>query len=139
MRYIGVRLFGLSQRLVDSAIPKDVKVGIDLRMVAGADASEIEQATETKPRDFPYNISGKIGRYAIRTPEYRGGKTSFMIGAILGRDVVDNGNTYRYIEALWNKLEPRKEELDVKEAVSQEIKDASPSEMDDILNMVIDI
>lgn len=139
LRYIGVRLFGLSQRLVDSAIPKDVKVGIDLRMVAGADASEIEQATETKPRDFPYNISGKIGRYAIRTPEYRGGKTSFMIGAILGRDVVDNGNTYRYIEALWNKLEPRKEELDVKEAVSQEIKDASPSEMDDILNMVIDI
>lgn len=139
LRYVGVRLFGLTQRLVDSAIPKDAKVGIDLRMTAGADASEIEQVTETKQKDFPYNISGKVGRYAIRTPEYRGGKTSFMIGAVLGNDSIDNGNTFRYIEALWNKLEPRKEVLGVEEAVAKEIEGASPSEMDDILNMVIDI
>lgn len=139
LRYVGVRLFGLSQRLVDSAIPKDAKVGIDLRMTAGADASEIEQVTETKPKDFPYNISGKIGRYAIRTPEYRGGKTSFMIGAVLGNDSIDNGNTFRYIEALWNKLEPRKEEIGVEDAISKELEDASPTEMDDILNMKIEL
>lgn len=137
--YIGVRLFGLSQRLVDEAVPKDAKVGLDLRISAGADASEIEQGMETKPKDFPYNISGKVGKYAVRTPEYKGGRTSFMIGSVLAPNNEGNRAAHRFVEAIWNKLEPRKEVETAESLVAKEFKSASSSEMDDILNSDIQL
>lgn len=138
-RYLGIRLFGLSQRMTDNAIPKDIKVGIDLKMTAGADASEIEQVMEVKPKDFQYNISGKVGKYAIMTPEYRGGNASFMVGAVMGTSNPDNAQTYRFVKALWDKLEPRKEEKTPQQLVEEELGNASSTEMDDILNASIEL
>lgn len=138
-RYLGIRLFGLSQRMTDNAIPKDIKVGIDLKMTAGADASEIEQVMEVKPKDFQYNISGKVGKYAITTPEYRGGNASFMVGAVMGTSNPDNAQTYRFVKALWDKLEPRKEEKTTQQLVEEELGNASSTEMDDILNASIEL
>lgn len=138
-RYLGIRLFALSQRMTNDAIPKDLKVSLGLKMTAGADLSEVAQALDIKEKDFPYNISSKLGKYAIMTGKYNGGNPSFMIGSVLGDNNTENANTYRFINALWSKLEPCKESTEVREAVSKEIENASPTEMDDILNMVIDI
>lgn len=139
LRYVGVRLFALSQRLVDDAVPKDAKVGIDLRMTAGSDPSEIEQVTETKQKDFQYNISGKVGRYAIRTPEYNGGQTSFMIGSVLGPTDLDNKQIHKFIEVLWNKLDPVQVPETVEVKIQKELESASTTEMDDILNQEIQL
>ena len=138
-RYLGIRLFGLSQRMTDNAIPKDIKVGIDLKMTAGADASEIEQVMEVKPKDFPYNIAGKVGKYAVMSPEYRGGNASFMVGAVMGTSNPDNAQTYRFVKALWEKIEPRKEEKSAQQLVEDELGKASSTEMDDILNASIEL
>ena len=138
-RYLGIRLFGLSQRMTDNAIPKDIKVGIDLKMTAGADASEIEQVMEVKPKDFPYNIAGKVGKYAVMSPEYRGGNASFMVGAVMGTSNPDNAQTYRFVKALWEKIEPRKEEKSAQQLVDEELGKASSTEMDDILNSSIEL
>ena len=138
-RYLGIRLFGLSQRMTDNAIPKDIKVGIDLKMTAGADASEIEQVMEVKPKDFPYNIAGKVGKYAIMSPEYRGGNASFMVGAVMGTSNPENAQTYRFVKALWEKIEPRKEEKSAQQLVDEELGKASSTEMDDILNASIEL
>lgn len=138
-RYLGIRLFGLSQRMTDNAIPKDIKVGIDLKMTAGADASEIEQVMEVKPKDFQYNISGKVGKYAIMTPEYRGGNASFMVGAVLGTSNPENAQTYRFVKALWDKIEPRKIEKSVDDLVNEELANSSTTEMDNILNSTIEL
>lgn len=138
-RYLGIRLFGLSQRMTDNAIPKDIKVGIDLKLTAGADASEIEQVMEVKPKDFPYNIAGKVGKYAVMSPEYRGGNASFMVGAVMGTSNPDNAQTYRFVKALWEKIEPRKEEKSAQQLVEDELGKASSTEMDDILNASIEL
>lgn len=138
-RYLGIRLFGLSQRMTDNAIPKDIKVGIDLKLTAGADASEIEQVMEVKPKDFPYNIAGKVGKYAVMSPEYRGGNASFMVGAVMGTSNPDNAQTYRFVKALWEKIEPRKEEKSTQQLVEDELGKASSTEMDDILNASIEL
>jgi DNA segregation ATPase ftsK/spoIIIE len=138
-RYLGIRLFGLSQRMTDNAIPKDIKVGIDLKLTAGADASEIEQVMEVKPKDFPYNIAGKVGKYAVMSPEYRGGNASFMVGAVMGTSNPENAQTYRFVKALWEKIEPRKEEKSAKQLVEYELGKASSTEMDDILNASIEL
>jgi hypothetical protein len=138
-RYLGIRLFGLSQRMTDNAIPKDIKVGIDLKMTAGADASEIEQVMEVKPKDFQYNISGKVGKYAIMTPEYRGGNASFMVGAVLGTSNQENAQTYRFVKALWDKIEPLKVEKSADDLVKEELANSSPNEMDNILNSTIEL
>lgn len=138
-RYLGIRLFGLSQRMTDNAIPKDIKVGIDLKLTAGADASEIEQVMEVKPKDFPYNIAGKVGKYAVMSPEYRGGNASFMVGAVMGTSNPENAQTYRFVKALWEKIEPRKEEKSAQQLVDEELGKASSTEMDDILNSSIEL
>lgn len=138
-RYLGIRLFGLSQRMTDNAIPKDIKVGIDLKLTAGADASEIEQVMEVKPKDFPYNIAGKVGKYAVMSPEYRGGNASFMVGAVLGTSNPENAQTYRFVKALWEKIEPRKEEKSAQQLVEEELGNAKSTEMDDILNASIEL
>lgn len=138
-RYLGIRLFGLSQRMTDNAIPKDIKVGIDLKLTAGADASEIEQVMEVKPKDFPYNIAGKVGKYAVMSPEYRGGNASFMVGAVMGTSNPENAQTYRFVKALWEKIEPRKEEKSAQQLVEDELDKASSTEMDDILNASIEL
>lgn len=138
-RYLGIRLFGLSQRMTDNAIPKDIKVGIDLKLTAGADASEIEQVMEVKPKDFPYNIAGKVGKYAVMSPEYRGGNASFMVGAVMGTSNPENAQTYRFVKALWEKIEPRKEEKSAQQLVEDELGKASSTEMDDILNASIEL
>lgn len=138
-RYLGIRLFGLSQRMTDNAIPKDIKVGIDLKLTAGADASEIEQVMEVKPKDFPYNIAGKVGKYAVMSPEYRGGNASFMVGAVMGTSNPENAQTYRFVKALWEKIEPRKEEKSAQQLVEDELGKASSTEMDDILNSSIEL
>lgn len=138
-RYLGIRLFGLSQRMTDNAIPKDIKVGIDLKLTAGADASEIEQVMEVKPKDFPYNIAGKVGKYAVMSPEYRGGNASFMVGAVMGTSNPENAQTYRFVKALWEKIEPRKEEKSAQQLVEEELGNASSTEMDDILNASIEL
>lgn len=138
-RYLGIRLFGLSQRMTDNAIPKDIKVGIDLKLTAGADASEIEQVMEVKPKDFPYNIAGKVGKYAVMSPEYRGGNASFMVGAVMGTSNPDNAQTYRFVKALWEKIETRKEEKSAQQLVEDELGKASSTEMDDILNASIEL
>ena len=138
-RYLGIRLFGLSQRMTDNAIPKDIKVGIDLKLTAGADASEIEQVMEVKPKDFPYNIAGKVGKYAVMSPEYRGGNASFMVGAVMGTSNPENAQTYRFVKALWEKIEPRKEEKSAQQLVDEELGKASSTEMDDILNASIEL
>lgn len=138
-RYLGIRLFGLSQRMTDNAIPKDIKVGIDLKLTAGADASEIEQVMEVKPKDFPYNIAGKVGKYAVMSPEYRGGNASFMVGAVMGTSNPENAQTYRFVKALWEKIEPRKEEKSAQQLVKEELGNAKSTEMDDILNASIEL
>ena len=138
-RYLGIRLLGLSQRMTDNAIPKDIKVGIDLKLTAGADASEIEQVMEVKPKDFPYNIAGKVGKYAVMSPEYRGGNASFMVGAVLGTSNPENAQTYRFVKALWEKIEPRKEEKSAQQLVEEELGNAKSTEMDDILNASIEL
>lgn len=138
-RYLGIRLFGLSQRMTDNAIPKDIKVGIDLKLTAGADASEIEQVMEVKPKDFPYNIAGKVGKYAVMSPEYRGGNASFMVGAVMGTSNPENAQTYRFVKALWEKIEPRKEEKSAQQLVEEELGNAKSTEMDDILNASIEL
>ena len=138
-RYLGIRLFGLSQRMTDNAIPKDIKVGIDLKLTAGADASEIEQVMEVKPKDFPYNIAGKVGKYAVMSPEYRGGNASFMVGAVMGTSNPENVQTYRFVKALWEKIEPRKEEKSAQQLVEDELGNAKSTEMDDILNASIEL
>lgn len=138
-RYLGIRLFGLSQRMTDNAIPKDIKVGIDLKLTAGADASEIEQVMEVKPKDFPYNIAGKVGKYAVMSPEYRGGNASFMVGAVMGTSNPENAQTYRFVKALWEKIEPRKEEKSAQQLVQEELGNAKSTEMDDILNASIEL
>lgn len=138
-RYLGIRLFGLSQRMTDNAIPKDIKVGIDLKLTAGADASEIEQVMEVKPKDFSYNIAGKVGKYAVMSPEYRGGNASFMVGAVMGTSNPENAQTYRFVKALWEKIEPRKEEKSAQQLVDEELGKASSTEMDDILNSSIEL
>lgn len=138
-RYLGIRLFGLSQRMTDNAIPKDIKVGIDLKLTAGADASEIEQVMEVKPKDFPYNIAGKVGKYAVMSPEYRGGNASFMVGAVMGTSNPENAQTYRFVKALWEKIEPRKEEKSFQQLVEEELGNAKSTEMDDILNASIEL
>lgn len=138
-RYLGIRLFGLSQRMTDNAIPKDIKVGIDLKLTAGADASEIEQVMEVKPKDFPYNIAGKVGKYAVMSPEYHGGNASFMVGAVMGTSNPENAQTYRFVKALWEKIEPRKEEKSAQQLVEEELGNASSTEMDDILNASIEL
>lgn len=138
-RYLGIRLFGLSQRMTDNAIPKDIKVGIDLKLTAGADASEIEQVMEVKPKDFPYNIAGKVGKYAVMSPEYRGGNASFMVGAVLGTSNPENAQTYRFVKALWEKIEPKKEEKSAQQLVKEELGNAKSTEMDDILNASIEL
>ena len=138
-RYLGIRLFGLSQRMTDNAIPKDIKVGIDLKLTAGADASEIEQVMEVKPKDFPYNIAGKVGKYAVMSPEYRGGNASFMVGAVMGISNPENAQTYRFVKALWEKIEPRKEEKSAQQLVEEELGNAKSTEMDDILNASIEL
>ena len=138
-RYLGIRLFGLSQRMTDNAIPKDIKVGIDLKLTAGADASEIEQVMEVKPKDFPYNIAGKVGKYAVMSPEYRGGNASFMVGAVMGTSNPENAQTYRFVKALWEKIEPRKEEKSTQQLVEEELGNAKSTEMDDILNSSIEL
>ena len=138
-RYLGIRLFGLSQRMTDNAIPKDIKVGIDLKLTAGADASEIEQVMEVKPKDFPYNIAGKVGKYAVMSPEYRGGNASFMVGAVMGTSNPENAQTYRFVKALWEKIEPRKEEKSAQQLVDEELGKASSTDMDDILNSSIEL
>ena len=138
-RYLGIRLFGLSQRMTDNAIPKDIKVGIDLKLTAGADASEIEQVMEVKPKDFPYNIAGKVGKYAVMSPEYRGGNASFMVGAVIGTSNPENAQTYRFVKALWEKIEPRKEEKSAQQLVEEELGNAKSTEMDDILNASIEL
>ena len=138
-RYLGIRLFGLSQRMTDNAIPKDIKVGIDLKLTAGADASEIEQVMEVKPKDFPYNIAGKVGKYAVMSPEYRGGNASFMVGAVMGTSNPENAQTYRFVKALWEKIEPRKEEKSAQQLVEDELGNAKSTEMDDILNASIEL
>lgn len=138
-RYLGIRLFGLSQRMTDNAIPRDIKVGIDLKLTAGADASEIEQVMEVKPKDFPYNIAGKVGKYAVMSPEYRGGNASFMVGAVLGTSNPENAQTYRFVKALWEKIEPRKEEKSAQQLVEEELGNAKSTEMDDILNASIEL
>lgn len=138
-RYLGIRLFGLSQRMTDNAIPRDIKVGIDLKLTAGADASEIEQVMEVKPKDFPYNIAGKVGKYAVMSPEYRGGNASFMVGAVMGTSNPENAQTYRFVKALWEKIEPRKEEKSAQQLVKEELGNAKSTEMDDILNASIEL
>lgn len=138
-RYLGIRLFGLSQRMTDNAIPKDIKVGIDLKLTAGADASEIEQVMEVKPKDFPYNIAGKVGKYAVMSPEYRGGNASFMVGSVMGTSNPENAQTYRFVKALWEKIEPRKEEKSAQQLVKEELGNAKSTEMDDILNASIEL
>ncbi len=45
--------------MTDNAIPKDIKVGIDLKLTAGADASEIEQVMEKLNQRLPYNMQVK--------------------------------------------------------------------------------
>lgn len=138
-RYLGIRLFGLSQRMTDNAIPKDIKVGIDLKLTAGADASEIEQVMEVKPKDFPYNIAGKVGKYAVMSPEYRGGNASFMVGAVMGTSNPENVQTYRFVKALWEKIEPRKEEKSAQQLVEEELGNAKSTEMEAILNASIEL
>lgn len=138
-RYLGIRLFGLSQRMTDNAIPRDIKVGIDLKMTAGAEPSEIEQVMEVKPKDFPYKIAGKVGKYAIMSPEYKGSSASFMVGAVLGTSNPENAETYRYVKALWDKLEPIKEVETTETLVAKELSGASSTEMDDILNSDIQL
>lgn len=138
-RYLGIRLFALSQRMTNDAIPKDLKVSLGLKMAVGADMSEVSQALDIKEKDFPYNISSKRGKCAIMTGNYNGGSPSFMISSVLGDNNTENSNIYRYINALWGKLEPGKEEVSAKDAIAQELQNASSDELNAILDTLVDL
>lgn len=148
-RYVGIRLFGISQRMIEPAIKKEVKSNIQLRLAAGSDAGELETFFDIKSKEFPYAISGSMGRYAIRAPQVNGNRTSYMLGGVLGQNNDDNENTYRFITSLWNKLDPRKDTVSplsgstskstvsVTKAdvlVQEELDNASSTEMDEILS-----
>lgn len=138
-RNLGIRLFSLSQRMTNEAIPRKAKVGVSMKMTVGADQSEVSQALDIKDKEFPYNIASQQGRYAVISPEINKSLPTLFIASILNETNSQNTTTYRFISSLWNKIDPIREVESAKVKVAKEISNASSSELDDILNTVIDI
>ena len=57
----------------------------------------------------------------------------------MGTSNPENAQTYRFVKALWKKIEPRKEEKSAQQLVEDELGKASSTEMDDILNASIEL
>jgi hypothetical protein len=138
-RNLGIRLFSLSQRMTNEAIPRKAKVGVSMKMTVGADQSEVSQALDIKDKEFPYNIASQQGRYAVISPEINKSLPTLFIASILNETNSQNTTTYRFISSLWNKIDPIRKVESAKVKVAKEISNASSSELDDILNTVIDI
>jgi hypothetical protein len=110
-----------------------------MKMTVGADQSEVSQALDIKDKEFPYNIASQQGRYAVISPEINKSLPTLFIASILNETNSQNTTTYRFISSLWNKIDPIRKVESAKVKVAKEISNASSSELDDILNTVIDI
>lgn len=116
---LGYRLMVIPHRVINDIVSKTTSSMVSFMACVRAEFNDIKTVMGVTKKDFPYNISGR-GDMALKCPEIGRGAVVFNHGIGLAKDNGDITNIYKFIGAVWNKLEPN---YGVKEEEKKESKE----------------
>lgn len=105
MPNLGIKVILVPHRVTNDIIPKTSYTLVGFMACVGAEDGEIKNTLNVTSKDFPYTLVNK-GDTALKTNEINKGKTVFCHGIGITSDNDLNKDVYRFIGALWRRLEP---------------------------------
>ena len=121
--FLGLRVILFPHRIVDYIISKNTYSLISSRaVVRQLNEEEIKNAVNVSKSQFPYNLVN-YGDMAIKTKDIANGNVVFCHAEVLTPSNDGNKQLFQYIGAIWRKLEPDCEclELGTKSSVGGHI------------------
>lgn len=101
----GIYFMGVPHRIQNDIIPKSVSELVPFKVAVAASAGEIETATGAKHKDFPYNITGKVGESAVSCRLINNGTVTYMRGIAVHPDDNETARIVDFVRALWSRLD----------------------------------
>ena len=106
MAYLGVRVIMFPHRIVDNVISKNTYSLVSSRaVVRQLNYEELKNAMGVTHKEFPYNLNN-VGDMALKTKEIAKGRTIFCHAEVLTPTNEGNDELFKFIGAVWKKLEP---------------------------------
>lgn len=125
--YTGLRLILFPHRIVDQIISKNTYSLVSSRAVVNQlDGKLVESSVGVSESKFGHKLAQK-GDMAIRLHELNGGEACFCHAEVLTFSNETNKKLFEYIGAVWRKLEPDVECIEIKGQIGGRIGDSSTS------------
>lgn len=105
MPNLGFRLVLVPHRVTNEIVSKTTYTLVGCIACVRADFKEISNTLEVTKKSFPYVLSN-MGDMALKCAEINRGSAVFCHGIGVSSNNEDNINIYKFIGALWSKLEP---------------------------------
>lgn len=111
-RVYGIRAFFVLHELRDDILKKSLTDLISCRVVYRSSPAAVQSATNTSPKDFPYDLSAP-GDSALITVGMH--TAQYVHGGALTSSNEDNNKLFVYLQKVWAKLEPGEKYLSNKQ------------------------
>ena len=98
---LGIRMIFVPHVIKNDIIEKKSSDLVTFRVSVCGNAEHIENATDAKPKDFPFVLANK-GEMAARID----GKVMYIKAPLITDDNISNKRLYEFMYDLWQKIEP---------------------------------
>lgn len=105
MPNLGIRLILVPHRVTNDVVPKTTYVNVGYMACVKTDSGELSNVLDVSKKDFPYDLVND-GDMAVKCGEINRGKPVFCHSVPVTTSNEDNEALYKFVGALWNKLEP---------------------------------
>lgn len=116
LAFLGIRMVLFPHRIVDQIISKNTYSLVSCRAVVNQlDAKQVEASIGVTESKFGYKLA-QVGDMGIRLHEINGGEACYCHAEILSKDNKTNEKLFDYIGAVWRKLEPDVECIEMRKS-----------------------
>ena len=115
---LGIRCILVPHVIKDQIIAKTATDLVPCKISILGDAEHIEKATGSKEKDFPYKLT-HLGDMAVKMPLVSS-NTLYVHAPVISESNPENENIFKYLQVIWNKIEPESAKTEIMEEQAQE-------------------